>query len=186
MNNQIRLILIAPFLLLSACRYENEFTGTYNQQPAKMSAFSKNTEKYCIELNVKGNAGTRQAFIGARSVFDERDFSRPVSFNTKGESCGANLPEYLVGSRNTKIQTSRPFTRNEVVAGVFCQWVTYQEFLYNDDIQLEFRNRLSDQTVAVFQGTGRLESFVDFARPVSYGPMYPCSYGPGPFPRYFP
>jgi hypothetical protein len=182
MNNEIRLFLIAPLLLLGACQYQNEFSGTYNQLPAKMSAYSKNTEKFCIELNLKSSQESKQALISARSVFDERDFSRPVSFNTKNENCGSHLPEYIQGTRTTKVLQTRPHNRREMMGGNYCQWVTYQEYLYQDEIQMEFRNRLSDQTVGAFQGTGQMESYVDLSRVVAYGPMMPCYYGPGPFP----
>lgn len=189
MNNQIRLILVTSLLLLGACQYENEFSGTYNQTPAKMSAYSKNTEKFCIELNLTNGTETKQAFVSARSVFDPRDFSRPVNFNTKGEGCGSHLPEYILGTRSTKIMQTRPYSRREMVGGNYCQWVTYQEYLHTDQIQMEFRNRLSDQTVGSFQGSGRMESYVDLSRGIAYGPVMPCNYGPypgGPYPPYPP
>lgn len=187
------LSLVTLVLISTACRYSNEFSGTFNQKPATLTAFSKNTDKYCIALNLTNGTETRQSYISAKSVFDDSDLTRPKLFNTKNEPCSANLEEYLVGLRTTKILGTSVTARNEILSGYLCQMVYYTQYTYADEIQFDFKNKLSDEITGSFSGTGQAQLYIDYSRPVGYGPVYRCSGNypypgpfPGPYPRPFP
>jgi hypothetical protein len=177
--------LLSLPLILNACRYSNEFTGVFNQKPAKLSAFSKNTQKYCISLTLTAESETRKSFISANSVFDANDLTRTMTFNTKDEPCSANLSEYLVGSRSTKIVGTSIFSRVENLNSFLCQVVYYNQYSYMDEIQFEFRNKLSDSPTGSFAGTGQVQPYVEFDRPIAYGPVFACNgtNWPIPYPR---
>ncbi len=179
----VKLGFACALLTLASCRYSNEFTGTYNQQPATLSAFSKNTDKFCIDLTLKSNSETKTSQISARAVYDENDFQRTKSFNTKTEACGSKLPEYLVGSRSTKIVQVATSARQELSGGGLCHLVFYPQYFYQEMIQFEFRNRLTDQTTGSFAGEGIVDSYVDYTRPSGFGPYFPCN---GVYPRPYP
>jgi hypothetical protein len=186
-RKQLNLFLLFGLTLtLSACRYSNEFSGMFNDTPATLTAFSKNTDKYCIALTLTAGNETRKSFISARSVFDERDLTRPKAFNTKNEPCSANLDEYLMGVRSSKIVGTSMITRIENLNPYLCQVVFYNQYAYTDDIQMAFRNKLSDQSTGSFSGTGQVQSYTDFGRPISYGPIYRCNGNQFPYPYPYP
>ena len=68
MKNIIFAVVVG--LTLSACDYTNEFKGTYNGEPATMSAHSNNINRYCVALNITAGANTKSSYISAQSVFD--------------------------------------------------------------------------------------------------------------------
>jgi hypothetical protein len=183
---QLFLPLIAT-LPLAACQYSNEFHGTFNQEAAVLKAFSKNTDRYCIALTLTSNAEVRTSSISAHSVFDPNDFSRPKSFNTKNEPCTQNLPEYLVGTRSSQVIGTSLSIHPEALGGNLCHDVFYSQYRYQDQIELEFKNELSDLTTGKFTGTGEIQTYTDFSRPVNFGPIYRCNSGyPHPFPHFVP
>jgi hypothetical protein len=179
------ILLLSLTLAVSACRYSNTFNGTFNQNPATLTAFSKNTDKYCISLNLTSGSETRKSFISANPVFDSTDLTRTKFFNTKNEPCSANLDEYLVGNRSTKIVGTSMTSRTESLNSFLCQIVYYTVYAYTDLIQFEFKNKLSDLSTGTFTGTGGMETYTDFRRPVSYGPVYRCN-GANPYPNPYP
>jgi hypothetical protein len=186
-RKQLNLLLLLGLpLLLNACRYSDEFAGTFNNTPATLSAYSKNTDKYCIALNLTAGTETRKSFISAKSAFDERDLTKPKSFNTKNEPCSANLDEYLIGVRSSKIVGTSMVTRVENLNPYLCQMVYYNQFAYTDQVQIDFRNKLSDQSTGNFSGTGQVQSYTDFSRPLSYGPVFRCNGGQFPYPYPYP
>jgi len=176
-------LILTTLLSLSSCRYSDEFTGTYNQKAATLGAFSKNIEKDCITLTLKSELETRVSAIDADSVFDWNDPLHGKAFNTKNEKCSSKLAEYLVGTRSTKIINTSLNGREVPVGGNLCQIIYYPHYLYQDTIQFEFRNTLSDQTTGAFSGSGHINGYTDWRRPSGYGPIFPCN---GGFPRPFP
>ena len=186
-RNQLNLILLFALpLTLNACRYSNEFNGKFNETPATLSAFSKNTEKYCIALNLTAGTETRKSYISANSVFDARDLTRTKAFNTKNEPCSANLDEYLVGTRSTKVTSTRMVSRIENLNSFLCQVVYYNEYGYTDEIQFDFRNKLSDLPTGNFSGTGMVQFYTDFSRPMNVGPVFRCNGNTWPYPYPYP
>ena len=168
---------IAALLLLSAsaCQYSEDFTGTFNQKPATLNAYSRNIEKDCIRLTLKSDAETLTSAIGADAVFDENDPTRGKSFNTKGSPCGSKLNEYLVGTRSTKIINVVMNARETMIGNNLCQRIYYTQYFYQDTIQFEFRNNLSDLTTGSFVGTGQVSSYTDFNHPNGYSGVYFCN-----------
>ena len=179
----VQRFFLLTLLTLSACRYSDEFTGTYNQKPATLEAFSKNIEKDCISLTLKSDSETRASAIDASSVFDATDPLLGKAFNTKNQNCSARMGDYLVGTRSTKIINTSMNGREVLVGGNLCQVIYYPHYLYQDTIQFEFRNALTDQTTGAFSGSGQINAYSDWSRPSGYGPIYPCN---GGFPRPFP
>ncbi|MBU6154173.1 MAG: hypothetical protein KGP28_07710 [Bdellovibrionales bacterium] len=178
------LLLVALTLVLNACRYSNEFTGKFGETAATLTAFSKNTDKYCIALKLTAGAETRRSFISASSVFDASDLTRTKAFNTKNEPCSANLDEYLVGTRSTKVTGTRIISRMENLNSFLCQVVYYNEYGYTDEIQFDFRNKLSDLATGTFSGAGQVQYYVDFSRPINFGPVFRCNGNNWPYPPY--
>jgi hypothetical protein len=174
-------------LALSACRYSNEFTGSYNSSPAKLTAFSKNTDKYCIALTLTSGPVTKNNFVSAQDVVDFGEITRAKYFNTKATPCNANMTEYLVGTRTSKILGTSLIARNELMAGNLCRVTYYNEYLYQDAIQFELRNNANDSVVGNFSGDGQVDRYTDYSRPVSYGPVYYCGpINPRPYPYPYP
>ena len=180
-KNMTRLAGFFLFTLsLSACKYSNEFRGSYNGQDATLSAYSKNVNKYCISLDLNSGEQSFKNGIDAGAVYDSGDFNRSKNFNTKGAECSGKYDEYLVGTRSTKILNSYPVSRIENVGIDMCQVVYYQEYLYQDLIQFELKKKSDDSTLGTFKGEGQSERYLDTSRPTGFGPVYFC--GPG-FPR---
>ena len=184
-------------LSLSACNYSNQFQGTFNNTPSTMTAYSSNIDRYCVSLTINANGATKNSFISAQAVFDEKDLLKPMSFNTKGAECGANLDEYLVGTRTTTVVNTTNVTQSESAGVNLCQNVTYRDYHYQENIVLEMRNNVNDQTAGSFSGVGQVAEYVDFDHPVAYGPVYYCGPsnpypypyphpGPGPYPGPYP
>jgi hypothetical protein len=169
-------------LALSACKYSNEFKGTYNGQEATLTAYSKNVNKHCLSLKLVSGEETRKNAINADSVYDSGDFTRSKSFNTKEIPCSKEFPEYLVGTRTSKILTSYPVSRIENFGIDMCRVVYYQEYQYQDVIRFEIKERSNDNTLGTFSGEGLTERYLDTSRPTGFGPVYFCGPGPG-FPR---
>lgn len=178
-------------LTLSACNYSNTFTGTFNGAPSSMTAFSKNINKYCVALNIKAGNETKSSFISAQAVFDANDILKPMSFNTKGAPCSANLDEYLVGTRNTNVTNVSFITQREQVNFDYCRYATYKRYQYFEDINFEMKKNATDELTGTFAGRGELSYYTDYQNPVSYGPIFYCGRplpypGPGPYPRPYP
>jgi hypothetical protein len=185
--------LLASFtLLFSACKYQNEFQGTWNGQTATLSAYSKNVDKFCVSLTLTSGSEVRKNAIRAGEVYDSGDFTRTKTFNTKGTACAGEFNEYLTGSRSTRILSTRPVSRMENRGIDFCQVVYYNEYLYQDDLRFEVKKASDDSVVGTFNGSGETESYVDYSRPAGYGPIFFCDNGfprpgfPYPFPRNYP
>ncbi|MFM8312781.1 MAG: hypothetical protein ACKOA8_00680 [Deltaproteobacteria bacterium] len=201
MKNTI--IALSLALFLSACNYSNTFDGTFNGAPATMKAYSKNINRYCVNLNLTTKDLSLSAFISAQSVFDPNDMLKPMAFNTKDAQCGSSSDQYMVGTRNTKVLRTSLVSYQEFYGVDFCRYVTYNSYDYQEDIALEFRKKADDSFNGRFVGTGLVASYVDRDHPVSYGPIYFCGRGypypypgpgpwpypgpyPGPYPRPFP
>jgi len=169
--------LMHAFLLifsLSACDYSNEFNGTFNGVPALMNAYSKNVNNYCVALTITAGVETKATYINAQSVYNANDLFEPVEFNTKGSLCGANLSEYLVGIRNTKILRVSKISQLDNVDNDYCRFITYNQYQYEEFISLEFKNNLNDQSTGKFSGLGQEKIFVDYDHPVSFSPHFLC------------
>ncbi len=179
-------LILSLAVSLSACNYDNTFVGSLNGAPASMTAQSKNIARYCIALAITAGSETKSSFISAQSVFDENDFLKPMSFNTKGAPCGANLDEYLVGSRSTTV-LQRSLETHLEVTGSQCQYITYNKYKYKEDISFEMKKNDTDVTTDVFNGVGEESEYTDFDHPVNVGPIYYCgpSY-PSPYPHGYP
>ncbi len=181
-------------LSLSACKYSNEFRGSFNGQEATLTAYSKNVNKYCISLGLNSGDQSIKNGIDAGSVYDSGDFTRSKSFNTKSADCSSKFDEYLMGTRSTKILNSYPVSRIENSGIDMCQVVYYQEYLYQDVIQFEVKKKADDSTLGTFKGEGQSERYLDTSRPTGFGPLYYCGPGfprggypyPYPFPRNYP
>jgi hypothetical protein len=96
------------------------------------------------------------------------------------------LDEYLTGMRSSKIVGTSMFSRIENLNSYLCQMVYYNQYSYTDEIQIAFRNKLSDQSTGSFSGTGQVQSYTDFSRPISYGPVYRCNGNTYPYPYPYP
>ncbi len=191
-KNMTRLAGFFLFTLsLSACKYSNEFRGTYNGQDATLSAYSKNVNKQCISLELTSGDQNLKNGIDVRAVYDSGDFSRSKNFNTKGAACSEKFGEYLSGTRSTKILNSYPVSQIETLGIDMCRVVYYQEYLYQDVIQFELKNKTDDTTLGTFKGEGQSERYLDTSRPTGFGPVFYCDPGfprggypyPYPFPR---
>ncbi len=168
--------------VLSACNYSNEFTGSFNGTPATLSAYSKNVNRYCIALNLKG-AVTKSNFISASDVYNSSDIFAAKSFNTEGTQCAANQSEYLVGNRVATVLSTSEVSRVVDVGFYDCQTVYYNAYSYRETINVEFRNKISHATTGSFNGTGLVNTYVDTDRPTRYGRIWMCRNPyPGPFP----
>ncbi len=191
MKNLSTVLLLA--LSLTACKYSNTFEGTYNGNPAKLSAYSKNINRYCVALNLTAGSETKSTFISAQDVFDVNDFLKPKAFNTKDANCGSSNEEYLVGNRSTSIIDTTMVSEIRSVNIDFCQQVTYKRYEYNESVTFEFKNKATDQTTGIFNGTGMIGFYVDRDHPVAFGPVYFCGNNypypgprPGPYPGPYP
>ncbi len=183
-------------LSLTACKYSNTFEGTYNGNPASMTAYSKNINRYCVALNMKSGSETKSTYISAQDVFDSNDFLKPMSFNTKNANCGSDNEEYLVGNRKTTVLGESLVTFQSSVNVNYCQQVTYKRYEYKEDVTFEFKKKSNDELTGTFSGIGLIDYFTDTNHPVAYGPIYFCGNGypggypyPGPgfpYPRPFP
>lgn len=176
------IITLGLALTLSACNYSNTFKGTYNGAPASMSAYSKNINKYCVALSITAGNETKNSFISAQAVFDPNDFLKPMAFNTKGANCSANLEEYLVGTRNTKVLNIALVSIREQVNFDWCRFTTYNRYTYQEDIAFEVKKNTNDELVGSFVGVGGTGQYTDYDHPVQYGPIYYCGTRPGPYP----
>ncbi len=181
-------------LSLTACKYSNTFEGTYNGNAAKMTAYSKNINRYCISLSLTAGSETKQAFISASDVFDSSDLLKPKAFNSKGTNCSANQDDYMSGVRKTNVLGTSLVTYQNSVNSNYCQQVTYNRYLYKEEISFEFKKNANDEITGKFEGIGEESYYVDRDHPVAYGPIYYCggSYpypypGPGyPYPYPYP
>lgn len=181
---KIVMILTLTFTL-SACRYSNTFNGTYNGAPASMNAYSKNINKYCISLEIASEGATKNLFISAQSVYDPNDLLKPMMFNTKGANCGLNLSEYLVGNRNTTVTNISYVTERVIVTPSYCQFLTFKNYQYKEEISFELKNNSDDQLVGSFQGIGQVSQYIDRDHPVNSGPIFYCG-NPNPYPGPYP
>ncbi len=168
------LSVLSLTLALSACRYSNEFSGTFNGEAAKLTALSNNTDKYCIALSLVTPETTRKNFISAQSVFDENSLTEPKSFNTKGTPCNANMSEYLAGTRTSQILGKNVVMDTQIVSFNLCRTVYYTQYLYQDALQFEIRSNADDQLVGTFTGKGLQDSYTDYAHPSNYSAPYIC------------
>ena len=95
-------------------------------------------------------------------------------------------------ARTTRVINVVMNARETVIGNHLCQVVYYPQYFYQDTLQFEFRNNLSDLTTGSFAGTGQVNSYTDFSRPNGYGAVYGCNNGfpvndPGlPYPRPYP
>jgi hypothetical protein len=178
------LFALAIGLSLSACNYSNEFTGTFNNAPATMSASSKNINRYCVALNITAGNLTKSSYISAQAVFDVNDFLKPMSFNTKGAECGANLTEYLEGTRNTTVMNISTVMEREQINYNWCRMTTYKDYNYKEEITFDVKNNSDDVTTGSFTGVGEVADYIDRDHPVSYGPEYFCGTVTQPYPPY--
>jgi len=178
-------LMVALAFGLGACDYSNQFTGTYNNAPATLSAYSKNISKYCIALSLDSNGAKKSNFISAQAVFDPNDLLATKTFNTKGSQCAANQTEYLVGSRTATVLSTAPVTIIRNVGMYSCQAVYYTQYQYQEKISFELHTIANDQLVGTFEGTGQPDQYVDDAHPTGYGAIYPCR-GNGPYPYPYP
>lgn len=178
-------MVLAAGFALTACDYSNEFTGSYNNVPATMSAYSKNVNKYCISLNLTANGTQIQSFISAQAVYDANDLFAAKSFNTKGAECSANLSQYLVGTRTTQVLNTFETQTTQNVNQSFCQQVFYKAYDYQDTIHFDIKNNTDDQVVGTFEGKGKRATYTDDSHPTHYGQVYQCGpIYPQPYPGY--
>ena len=182
MNKLTSVLLLA--LSLTACNYSNTFEGAYNGTPAKMTAYSKNINRYCIALSLTAGSETKSAFISASDVFDSGDLLKPKSFNSKGTNCSANQDFYLAGVRKTTVLGTSPVTYQSSVNANYCQQVTYNRYTYKEDISFEIKKNANDEVTGKFEGVGQEADFVDRDHPIAYGPIYYCGNYPYPGPGY--
>jgi len=175
-------------LTLSACKYSNTFTGTYQNEAASMTAYSGNISRYCIALSLSAGAVKKTSSISGSLLFDPNDFLKTTAFNTKGTACDAGLAEYLVGTRSTTVLGVSTVYQEEHdnYNFDFCRSVYYKQYQYKEQVTVDFKNNLDDQLVGSFVGTGEVGEYVDYDHPVNYGPIYYCGpYQPfPPFPPY--
>jgi hypothetical protein len=180
------LLAVALAFTVSACNYSNEFTGTYNSAPAKLSAYSKNINTYCVALSLESNGIKKSNFISAQAVFDPNDLLAPKNFNTKGSQCAANQSEYLVGTRSATVLATNQVAQTRSVGAYDCQVVYYKQYQYQEKITFQIQNNADDAIVGTFDGVGQSAQYIDDAHPVGYGPIYQCRPYPQPYPRPYP
>jgi len=174
-------IALSLALVLSACNYDNTFNGTFNGAPASLKALSKNINRYCVALTITAGSEVRNSYISAQSVFDASDVLKPMSFNTKGAECGANLDEYLVGNRNTTVMNISYINVREPVGVDYCRYTTYKNYQYKEEISFEMKKNATDESTGTFSGVGQVSELVDYDHPVSSGPIFYCGQ-PHPIP----
>jgi hypothetical protein len=183
MKNINSLLVVALAFTLGACEYSNDFTGTYNNVPANLSAYSKNVNKYCVALSLESNGTTKTNFISAQDVFDANDLFASKNFNSKGTECAANQTEYLVGTRTAKVLGTSEVAESRSVGAYDCQTVVYKQYTYQESISFDLKTIADDQAVGSFAGTGVVATNVDRDHVLRYGPIYQCQPRPMPYPR---
>lgn len=181
MNKLNSVLAVALAFTVSACNYSNEFTGTFNGSSAKLTALSKNINKYCVALELTSNLGVKNNFISAQAVFNPNDLFAAKDFNTKGAECSVNQTEYLVGTRTATVLGTSEVSETQSVGAYNCQTVYYKNYTYQEKIAFQLKANADDQTVGTFEGTGLVDNFTDRSRVTRYGNVWMCR-APMPYP----
>jgi len=176
MKKSIKVIVFGLCLSLSACEYSNTFQGTFNNIPATMIAYSKNTNRYCIALTLTAADVSKSSFVSAQDVYDANDLFKPVDFDTKNTPCSENLSEYLVGTRSTEILSKREISKCQQLGAHAGRMVYYNEYNYQEHLTFTLKSVADDQVLGTFIGTGKLSLFEDTDHPTRHGPIVPIEY----------
>jgi hypothetical protein len=179
---------IALSFVLTACEYNNQFNGTFNNTPANLTAYASDIDRYCLALNLTAGTFTDKSFISAQAVYDPNHPDVARSFNTKGAPCSANLSEYLVGTRAVNTLAVTQVSSDEHINSYQCEVVYYKQVQYQETLTFDIHRNSDDSVVGSFSGLGSVSSYTDTDHPTGYGQIYQCGviYQPSPQPYPYP
>lgn len=160
-----QLLAILAVLSLSACRYDNSFTGQYTtgMKPdvATLDAYSSNVSRYCIRLDLTVNGDeTLTNSISAGDVIDRNNLLAAKDFNTKDANCNADEATYMTGSRSTDVVSTGVSTTFERCSATFCRRVDYRTYDYTENLKLNFVDATTDKIRGTFEGKGQVKTWV--------------------------
>ncbi|MBS1959917.1 MAG: hypothetical protein JST80_10625 [Bdellovibrionales bacterium] len=160
-----QLLAIIALVSLSACRYDNSFTGQYTigMKPdnATLDAYSSNVRRYCIRFDLSVNGEDRLTnSISAGDVIDQNNLLAAKDFNTKGANCNADETTYMTGHRSTDVVSTGVNTTFERCSSTFCRRVDTKTYDYTENLKLNFVNAADDKIKGTFEGRGQVKTWV--------------------------
>jgi hypothetical protein len=170
---------------VTGCRYSNTFNGSFQDlsgvtptsSTATLSAFSKNINKFCIDLTLEHDGQTFATAIHASEVFDQNDPLASKAFNTKGSDCNPNADTFISGQRNVKIVSSYSIYEQVACTPERCAQVVYPVYRYQESIQMNVVQSKDDKMVGKFEGSASDQNYIDHDHPISRTPCYlPCDH----------